>query len=179
MILHSIMISLSWYSAFFLMDDHSRELSVEHGDLSRDRKFKEVNRWLPLETLWRLKTGHLNCDLKEIPRKCEHLEIGLYIVRCFKWGEDPNVIAATFEDGLYAQVFKKAENLKFYWMPTFLHVAMGSTSILILTSSSRLCLRLFVNQANLDSGRRWLEIFHEVKTSLNISFFYRKWKCLC
>ena len=117
MILHSIMISFSWYSAFFLMDDHSRELSVEHGDLSRDRKFKEVNRWLPLETLW-LKAGHLNCDGNDIPRKSEHLEIGLYILRCFKWGEDPNVIAATFEDGLYAQVFRKADNLKFDLMPT-------------------------------------------------------------
>ena len=36
----------------------------------------------------------------------------LYVV--LKWGEDPNVIAATFEDGLYAQVFKKAESLKFH-----------------------------------------------------------------
>ena len=62
----------------------------------------------------------------------------------------------------------------------YLHVAMDSTSILILTSSSRLCLRLFVNQANLDSGRRWLEIFHEVKTPCFKYFiFYRKCKCLC
>ena len=129
MILHSIMISLSWYSAFFLMDDHSRELSVEHGDLSRDRKFKEVNRWLPLETLWRLKTGNLNCDWKDIPRKCEHLEIGHYIVRCLKvgWGskcDSSHLWRRTLRSGV-----QKSRKLEIS-LNAYLHVAMDSTSIL-------------------------------------------------
>ena len=124
MMLHSIMISFSWYSAFFLMDDHSRELSVEHGDLSRDRKFKEVNRWLPLETLWRLKTGHLNCDGKDIPRKCEHLEIGLYIVRCLKvgWGskcDSSHLWRRTLRSGV--QKSRKLEISLNAYIPTCCH----------------------------------------------------------